>query len=111
MRKTILLYALLWPPDLPAKSAGVQILCPRPFPGVFTSVSLPCFSRAGLFRLVLAHRKKESRFHHRLRAFVPNESALQQDGISPREYEVLEGIAQGLLNQEIADKLFFPSIR
>lgn len=39
-------------------------------------------------------------------SFVPNESALQQIGISPREYEVLEGMAQGFSNQEIADKLF-----
>jgi len=38
--------------------------------------------------------------------FAPNESALQQFGISPREFEVLEGMAQGFSNQEIADKLF-----
>lgn len=33
-------------------------------------------------------------------------SALLRLGISKREYEVLELIAQGLSNQEIADKLF-----
>jgi two-component system, NarL family, response regulator LiaR len=38
--------------------------------------------------------------------FVLNESALQEIGISPREYEVLQGMAQGFSNQEIADKLF-----
>ena len=39
-------------------------------------------------------------------SFIANGSALQQAGISPREYEVLQGMAQGLSNQEIADKLF-----
>ena len=38
--------------------------------------------------------------------FKVNESELQQIGISKREYEVLELMAQGLSNQEIADKLF-----
>jgi ATP/maltotriose-dependent transcriptional regulator MalT len=35
-----------------------------------------------------------------------NEAELQRRGISKREYEVLELIAQGLSNQEIAEKLF-----
>ncbi len=39
-------------------------------------------------------------------AFVFNETGLQQLGISKREHEVLELIAHGLSNQEIADKLF-----
>jgi DNA-binding CsgD family transcriptional regulator len=38
--------------------------------------------------------------------FILNESNLRKVGISKREYEVLELIAQGLSNQEIADKLF-----
>ncbi len=38
--------------------------------------------------------------------FKLNEPELQRLGISKREYEVLELIAQGLSNQEIADKLF-----
>jgi len=38
--------------------------------------------------------------------FKLNETALQRLGISKREYEVLELIAQGLSNQEIAEKLF-----
>lgn len=35
-----------------------------------------------------------------------NEAALQELGISKREYDVLELIAQGHTNQEVADKLF-----
>jgi two-component system, NarL family, response regulator LiaR len=38
--------------------------------------------------------------------FVLNENILNQTGISKREYEVLELIAAGLSNQQIADKLF-----
>jgi DNA-binding CsgD family transcriptional regulator len=38
--------------------------------------------------------------------FVLNESQLQKLGISKREHEVLRLMAQGLSNQEIADKLF-----
>ena len=38
--------------------------------------------------------------------FQLDDSALKRLGISRREYEVLELIADGLSNQEIADKLF-----
>lgn len=38
--------------------------------------------------------------------FVLDEQRLQQLGISRREHEVLELMAQGCSNQEIADKLF-----
>lgn len=38
--------------------------------------------------------------------FVLNEPELQRLGISKREHEVLELMAQGLTNQQIADKLF-----
>ncbi|MBX2898070.1 MAG: DNA-binding response regulator [Cyclobacteriaceae bacterium] len=38
--------------------------------------------------------------------FVLNEHELQRLGISKREQEVLEWMAQGLTNQQIADKLF-----
>ncbi len=38
--------------------------------------------------------------------FKRNEPELQRLGLSKREYEVLELIAQGLSNQEIAQKLF-----
>jgi len=38
--------------------------------------------------------------------FKPKEEILKQTGISKREYEVLELMALGNSNQEIADKLF-----
>lgn len=39
-------------------------------------------------------------------AFHPKEDVIKQLGITPRELEVLEQMAQGLSNQEIAEKLF-----
>lgn len=38
--------------------------------------------------------------------FIVDDEQLKQLGISKREYEVLELMAKGLSNQEIADKLF-----
>lgn len=39
-------------------------------------------------------------------SFVPNENKRADLGITPREVEILELIAQGLSNREIAQKLF-----
>jgi NarL family two-component system response regulator LiaR len=38
--------------------------------------------------------------------FVPNDSKREALGITPRELEILEQIAQGMSNREIAEKLF-----
>jgi ATP/maltotriose-dependent transcriptional regulator MalT len=38
--------------------------------------------------------------------FLPPAEVLEKLGITPREFEVLELIAQGLSNQEIANRLF-----
>ncbi len=42
----------------------------------------------------------------RSEAFEPNERARASLGISKREFEVLELLAQGLTNQQIAERLF-----
>jgi ATP/maltotriose-dependent transcriptional regulator MalT len=42
----------------------------------------------------------------RITAFSLNESKLAELGITPRELEILQLIAQGLSNREIAEKLF-----
>lgn len=38
--------------------------------------------------------------------FVANETAIEKFNLSKRELEVLQGMAKGLSNQEIADQLF-----
>jgi DNA-binding CsgD family transcriptional regulator len=38
--------------------------------------------------------------------FVRNEQRLEQLGITPREFEILEALAAGLSNREIAERLF-----
>ncbi len=38
--------------------------------------------------------------------FAPNATRLQQLGITPREFEILEAMAAGLSNREIAARLF-----
>jgi two-component system, NarL family, response regulator LiaR len=42
----------------------------------------------------------------RFEEFLPNTAAIEELGISPREREVLELIAEGLSNREIAERLF-----
>ena len=61
------------------------------------------FLTAGLYVGRYLNRKNQQ---PELDAFVPDLNSLAQTGISKREQEVLECLAQGYSNQEIADKLF-----
>lgn len=38
--------------------------------------------------------------------FIPDAATIKQLGITKREYEVLELVAEGLSNQQVADRLF-----
>jgi len=64
------------------------------------------FTGVGIWVGLKLTRRKQPVQSSQPQAFVMNAAALQQAGISPREYEVLEAIAKGFSNQEIADKLF-----
>ncbi len=107
MRKTILLYALL----LALLIFLLKVLEYKFFVRdlsleFYIGVVALLFTGLGIWVGLKLTRKKNPITPPAGGNFVPNESALQQFGISPREYEVLEGMAQGFSNQEIADKLF-----
>lgn len=51
-----------------------------------------------LGRILIARRS--------LQPAPPSEETISELGVSPREYEVLKLVADGLSNQEIADRLF-----
>jgi two-component system, NarL family, response regulator LiaR len=65
-----------------------------------------CFTVLGIWVGFKLTRKKEVVAVLHNTSFVPDENLVRQSGISKREYEVLELMAKGLSNQEIADKLF-----
>ena len=107
MRKTILLYAVL----LALLIFLLKVLEYKFFVRdlsleFYIGVVALLFTGLGIWVGLKLTRKKNPMPPSAVGNFVPNESALQQIGISPREYEVLEGMAQGFSNQEIADKLF-----
>lgn len=52
------------------------------------------------------HRVPAATAHPPVTPARPKEEVLEKLGITPREFEVLELMAQGLSNQEIADRLF-----
>lgn len=64
------------------------------------------FTVLGVWAGVKITRKKNIVLATPAAHFHVDEEKLKQFGISKREYEVLELIATGLTNQEIADKLF-----
>lgn len=66
------------------------------------------FTTVGIWLGLKLTRKKVITVHASAptSVFEFNEQALSQTGISKRELEVLTLMAQGLTNQEIADKLF-----
>ena len=64
------------------------------------------FTVVGVWIGLRLTRKKEVIIKEVRSDFVRNEKYFLESGISSREYEVLELLAQGFSNQEIAEKLF-----
>jgi two-component system, NarL family, response regulator LiaR len=107
MRKTILLYGLI----LAGLTAALKFLEYKYIVRdlsleFYLSVVAVFFTAIGIWAGLKLTRKKMIVVSRPSEAFVVNENNLKQLGISKREYEVLELIARGLSNQEIADKLF-----
>ena len=103
MRKTILLYGLaLAVLTLVLKFAEYRFLVRDLSIESYLGIAAMLFTGLGIWvGLRLTRRKVVSGAD-----FAPDEQERQRLGISKREYEVLELIAQGLSNQEIAERLF-----
>jgi two-component system, NarL family, response regulator LiaR len=104
VKKTIILYglalaALIFLLKFMEYSLLVHDLSTETYVGVVAVM----FTALGIWAgLRLTRRKSNSTYSN----FVLNDDELLRLGISKREQEVLELIAQGYSNQEIADKLF-----
>ena len=107
MRKTIILYAA-------ALAVLVFVLKMLEYRYFVRDLSLEfylglvavMFTGLGVWAGFKLTRKKPVVIEVPVRSFVLDENTLSQLTISKREYEVLELIAKGFSNQEIADKLF-----
>lgn len=105
MRKTILLYGLA----LAALTALLKFVEYRFFVRdlsleIFVGIIAVLFTGLGIWVGLRLTRRKEIVIA--TPDFKRNDAELQRLGISKREFEVLELIALGLSNQEIAEKLF-----
>ncbi len=104
MKKTILLYSL-------AMAASISLLkfieyrfLVREIPSeIYVGIVALFFTVLGIWAGLRLTRKEVVLLDPN---FTINEAELQRLGISKREYEVLEMIARGLSNHEIADQLF-----
>jgi len=107
MWKTILLYSFI----LAGVTAGLKVL---EYQYLIRDLSLEfylglvalVFTGMGVWAGLKLTKKKTLVVAQREGIFSVNENNLKQLGISKREHEVLELIAKGLSNQEIAEKLF-----
>ncbi|MEZ4776719.1 MAG: response regulator transcription factor [Bacteroidia bacterium] len=107
MKKTILLYgllmaALVWL----LKYLDYRFLVRDISMEIYMGLIATLFTGVGIWMGLKLTKPKIVVPPRELERFTPDNSCLEQTGISPREYEVLELLAQGLSNQEIADKLF-----
>ena len=104
MKKTILLYGLaLALLIFILKYLEYRLLVRDLSTEIYVGIIAVTFTAIGIWAGLRLTRKKVIIANA---AFVFNDAVLQKLGISKREHEVLELIAQGLSNQEIADKLF-----
>jgi two-component system, NarL family, response regulator LiaR len=107
MRRTILLYALLMA-VLTAflKFIEFQYLVRDLSIEFYIGVIALMFSAIGVWAGLKLTRRRQIVIAPLGESFVLNQSNLDALGISKREHEVLTLMAQGLTNQQIADKLF-----
>ncbi len=104
MRKTVLLYGMA----MAALTGILKFIEYRFFVrnlslDMYLGVVAALFTALGVWAGIKLTRRKVVAAEPN---FKLNEPELERLGISKREYEVLELIAQGLSNQEIAERLF-----
>ncbi|WKZ60415.1 MAG: LuxR C-terminal-related transcriptional regulator [Cyclobacteriaceae bacterium] len=73
---------------------------------IYIGIIVVLFTLLGIWMGQKITRKKKVFVTPQSGEFKVNERILLETGISKREHEVLELMAKGLTNQEIADKLF-----
>ena len=107
MKKTVFLYGVL----LAALVIFLQILEYRFFIRelsieIYVGIIAIFFTSFGIWLgLKLINKTSETQLQ-KMESFVINSEKLKSHGVSDRELEVLQLMAEGLSNQEIADKLF-----
>lgn len=113
MKKKVLLYGIsLGVLTLILKFIEYKIFVKDHLMDIYMGAIALMFTVVGIWAGLKLTRKKETIVVKEVAVlvdrdnFVLNENLLKQLSISKREYEVLELIANGMSNQEIADKLF-----
>src|SRR6478736_7266216 len=104
MKKTIILYGLAMAVFIfLLKYLEYRLLIHDLSTEIYVGIIAITFTALGIWAGIRLTRKKVMVTDGN---FIFNEKELQRLGISKREHEVLELVASGLSNQEIADKLF-----
>ncbi len=114
MRKTVLLYGLLGGVLIAGlKAIEYRFLIVEHSLEIYGGVIAALFSGVGIWLGLKLTKTKETVVVKEVPVpvpasgpFVVNSARLSQLGITPRELEILEHIAAGLSNREIAEKLF-----
>lgn len=107
MNRTILIYALVLAVAVfLLKMLEYKFLFRQLSVEIYIGIIVILFTALGLWMGQKITRKKKIFIPAPAANFVLNEGVLQGLGISKREHEVLELMAQGFTNQQIADKLF-----
>jgi len=107
MRKTVLLYGLHGGALIAGlKLAEYRFLVVEHSLEIYGGLVAALFAALGIWLGLKLTRTKEVIVVRDAAPFVIDQARMNSLGITPREYEILTLIAEGLSNREIAEKLF-----